>query len=96
MKILVYHCIQYHTAQRIIKDLKADGSMVKQLVVEGSETLAWIEALKDNEDDTLYILQPEDHAFFYTCELLKAVYYTWEDRTRLIWVQPSHFTEPQP
>ena len=97
MNILTYHKEQKKTAQSVQTDLEDQGKEVLMVEVEDQVDIqAFIDSLKDIEENRLYILQPEDHAFFYTSELLKAVYYSWTDRTRLRWVQPSHFTEPQP
>ena len=96
MNILVYHRLQYHTAQAVKQDLLKQGEPVVLKVLEDIETLDFIQENRGNEDVVLYLLQKEDHSFFYDSEQLKGVYYTWTDRTRLRWVQPSHFRQNLP
>ena len=96
MNILVYHTVQYHTAQAVKEDLLKRGQPVILKVLEDIKTLDYIQEVKENEQMVLFLLQKEDHSFFYDSEQMKAVYYTWTDRTRLRWVQPSHFTQPLP
>lgn len=96
MNILVYHRLQYHTAQAVKEDLQERGELVVLKLLEDIQTLDFIEFHKDDEKVILFLLQKEDHSFFYDSDLLKAVYYTWTDRTRLRWVQPSHFRQPLP
>ncbi len=96
MNILVYHRLQYHTAQAVKEDLLERGEPVILKVLEDIKTLDYIQEVKENEQMVLFLLQKEDHSFFYDSEQLKAVYYTWTDRTRLRWVQPSHFRQDLP
>ena len=96
MNILVYHRLQYHTAQAVKEDLLEQGEPVVLKVLEDIQTLDFIQENRGNEDVVLYLLQKEDHSFFYDSEQLKAAYYTWTDRTRLRWVQPSHFRQNLP
>jgi hypothetical protein len=96
MILLTYHSHQYHTAQLVKIDLESKGHEVLLIEVEAQQDIqAFIQSL-DIEENTLYILQKEDHNFFYDSELLKDVYYSWTDKTRLTWVQPSPYTEPLP
>ena len=96
MNILVYHRLQYHTAQAVKEDLLERGEPVILKVLEDIKTLDYIQEVKENEQMVLFLLQKEDHSFFYDSEQLQAVYYTWTDRTRLRWVQPSHFRQDLP
>lgn len=95
--VLTHHHHQYHTAQAVKEDLESQGFIVQVLELETSEgLLEYIDTIKEDTRFTLCLLQREDHSFFYDSDELKAVYYTWTDRTRLRWVQPSHFTTPLP
>ena len=96
MNILVYHRTQYHTAQAVKEDLLERGEPVVLKVLEDIQTLDFIQENRENEQVILFLLQKEDHSFFYDSEQMKAVYYTWTDRTRLRWVQPSHFRQNLP
>lgn len=96
MNILVYHRLQYHTAQAVKEDLLERGEPVVLKLLEDIQTLDFIQENRENEQVVLFLLQKEDHSFFYDSEQLKAVYYTWTDRTRLRWVQPSHFRQDLP
>ena len=96
MNILVYHRLQYHTAQAVKEDLLEQGETVVLKLLEDIQTLDFIEFHKDDEQVVLFLLQKEDHSFFYDSEQLKAVYYTWTDRTRLSWIHASHFRTPLP
>ena len=96
MNILVYHRLQYHTAQAVKEDLLERGEPVVLKLLEDIQTLDFIQENRENEQVVLFLLQREDHSFFYDSEQLKAVYYTWTDRTRLRWVQPSHFRQDLP
>ena len=93
MNILVYHRLQYHTAQAVKEDLLERGEPVVLKLLEDIQTLDFIEYHKEDEEVILFLLQKEDHSFFYDSEQLKTVYYTWTDRTRLRWVQPSPFRD---
>lgn len=96
MILLTYHSHQYHTAQLVSIDLESKGHEVLLIEVEAQQDIqAFIKSL-DIEENTLYILQKEDFSFFYDSELLKAVYYSWTDKTRLMWVKPSPYTVPLP
>jgi hypothetical protein len=100
MNILTYHRHQYHPALAVKANLEDKGEQVELIELEAQGTeeqlVNLIQSYTKDEDTVLYLLQKEDHAFFYNSKELKAVYYTWTDRTRLRWVQPSHFTTPLP
>lgn len=96
MNLVIYEQKNKSVALGVQADMEKKGkSCILQPVTEENlpEVMKLVQAITKSEVHFLYIVQNEDHSFFYDSDLLKEVYYCWTDSMRLRWVLPSHFSQ---